>query len=446
MQTATWDISSILADQTPLTDEQFKKLQNQLKQSAIERDKFARGLNATLEERGKDLARDNVMAFKTAQCLVAVRDYQRALKWLENAGEGRQKFYLQGICLRQTGQYDQAIEAFENAEAKGWDGFDAAVKIVDCLRRARRLDEAADKLKSVSRMGDIRAEYHYQMGRLLQDNGLHEEALSEFEQAVNLDNQHADALFQLAYITDLYGDDEEAMEFYRRCIDCGSAPVNALLNLANLYEDKEDYPAAEKCIKQVLACYPNHHRGRMFLKDVQASMVMYYDEDQERQLDRRNKVLEIPISDFELSVRSRNCLKKMNIRTLGDLLKVTESELLAYKNFGETSLQEIKTILSTKGLRLGQMLEEHKNNPKQHPQEEKPAAEENTVLNLPVSELEMSVRSRKCLERLNINTVGELTKCTEAELLGCKNFGMTSLNEIKQSLTKHDLNLRKLDE
>ena len=48
----------------------------------------------------------------------------------------------------------------------------------------------------------------------------------------------------------------------------------------------------------------------------------------------------------------------MNIRTLGDLLNITEAELLSYKNFGETSLREIKAILETKNLRLGMALED----------------------------------------------------------------------------------------
>ena len=46
----------------------------------------------------------------------------------------------------------------------------------------------------------------------------------------------------------------------------------------------------------------------------------------------------------------------MNIRTLKDLTKITEADLLSFKNFGETSLNEIKAILSQKGLRLGQAL------------------------------------------------------------------------------------------
>ena len=64
------------------------------------------------------------------------------------------------------------------------------------------------------------------------------------------------------------------------------------------------------------------------------------------------------MTDFELSVRSRNCLKKMNIRTLGDLTRVTEQQLLSSKNFGETSLDEIKEMMTTKGLHLGQSLED----------------------------------------------------------------------------------------
>ena len=48
---------------------------------------------------------------------------------------------------------------------------------------------------------------------------------------------------------------------------------------------------------------------------------MFYDEDQAKPTRQRNAVLDIPVTDFELSVRARNCLKKMNIRTLGDLVR-----------------------------------------------------------------------------------------------------------------------------
>ena len=68
------------------------------------------------------------------------------------------------------------------------------------------------------------------------------------------------------------------------------------------------------------------------------------------------------------------------------------------------------------------------------------------VLGKSVADLELSVRSRKALQRLNINSIAELASRTEDELLGCKNFGQTSLNEIKQQLSSFGMGLRKLEE
>ena len=109
-----------------------------------------------------------------------------------------------------------------------------------------------------------------------------------------------------------------------------------------------EYDKALKCVEQVLKFHPNNQRAILFKKDIESSKTMLYDEEIEKTKDQRNRTLETPISDFELSVRSRNCLKKMNINTIGDLLRITEAELLAYKNFGETSLNEIKTYARIK--------------------------------------------------------------------------------------------------
>jgi len=59
------------------------------------------------------------------------------------------------------------------------------------------------------------------------------------------------------------------------------------------------------------------------------------------------------VDELELTVRSYNCLKNANIRTLGDLVRKTESELLKSKTFGRKSLNEIKEVLAEFGLRLG---------------------------------------------------------------------------------------------
>jgi DNA-directed RNA polymerase subunit alpha len=64
-----------------------------------------------------------------------------------------------------------------------------------------------------------------------------------------------------------------------------------------------------------------------------------------------------PISELELSVRSANCLAAANIKTLGDLVRKTESQMLKYKNFGKKSLAEIQGILTGMGLSLGMDVE-----------------------------------------------------------------------------------------
>ncbi len=63
------------------------------------------------------------------------------------------------------------------------------------------------------------------------------------------------------------------------------------------------------------------------------------------------------VDELELSVRSANCLKHANIKLIGDLVQKTEAEILATKNFGRKSLNEIKDILTEMGLSLGMKLE-----------------------------------------------------------------------------------------
>src|SRR5690606_22972728 len=160
----------------------------------------------------------------------------------------------------------------------------------------------------------------------------------------------------------------------------------------------------------------------------------------------RKALMDTPVTDFELSVRARTALKKMNIRTLGDLLRITEAELMSYKNFGDSSLQEIKKMLAACGLRLGQGLEDAHRAARRQVLEQMRGSGREAVLDRPVSDLNLSVRARKALQLLNIQTLGDLASHTEAELMGIKNFGATSLQEVKERLAEHGLSLRQLDE
>jgi DNA-directed RNA polymerase subunit alpha len=59
-----------------------------------------------------------------------------------------------------------------------------------------------------------------------------------------------------------------------------------------------------------------------------------------------------PIEELELGVRSYNCLKRVGIETIGDLVTKTENELAAIPNFGKKSIEEVKETLGQHGLKL----------------------------------------------------------------------------------------------
>lgn len=287
---------------------------------------------------------------------------------------------------------------------------------------------------------------YYEQGRAAEEAGNRIEAIQAYEAAYTADPDSADVCFRLAYNLDLLGEEDEAIHLYEECCRVELPNLNALINLAVMYEDQGKYSQAERCIRQVLTTDPNHARARLYIKDIMASREMEIDDEQEAKLVKQDALLNTPVTDFELSVRTRNALRKMNIRTLGDLLRVTESELRSFKNFGDASLDEIKAMLAQKSLRLGQAVEQHQEEVKQQVFEQ--LAEEtgdSSMLAKSVNELTLSVRARKALALLNVATLGDLCMKTEAELMGVKNFGMTSLVEIKEKLVEMGLNLRTLD-
>jgi DNA-directed RNA polymerase subunit alpha len=101
------------------------------------------------------------------------------------------------------------------------------------------------------------------------------------------------------------------------------------------------------------------------LKD-QLSIFYTFEEEEETEIaipegqeesEKLNENLFRSVDELELSVRSANCLKHANIKLIGDLVQKTEAEILATKNFGRKSLNEIKDILNEMGLTLGMKLE-----------------------------------------------------------------------------------------
>jgi DNA-directed RNA polymerase subunit alpha len=382
-------------------------------------------------------------ALETGIGLFILGRYREALEKLQKGQDSKEKYLYLAFTQRRLKKYDEALRSLQRAKDAGAEALNVSLEKAATHRHAGNIEAAAKELQGCANFANVSAEYHYQLARLQEAQGEYDKAIANYKKALELAPTHQRALFHLAYRYDLSGYEEEAIEHYKQVIAGAPVYVSALLNLAVLYEDRGEFEKASACVSKVLECHPNHPRAVLFHRDVESSKTMFYDEEREKKKSRKNQILETPISDFELSVRSRNCLRKMNIRTLGDLLNITETELLSYKNFGETSLREIKVILEQKGLHLGMMLEDKQLAPE--PVVEQATQEDRGMLNKSVDDMQLSVRARKCLQKLNIRTLGELTRTTDAELLGCKNFGVTSLNEIKRVLSGFGLSLRTLE-
>jgi len=71
------------------------------------------------------------------------------------------------------------------------------------------------------------------------------------------------------------------------------------------------------------------------------------------EVQRIRELLSQPVDELDLSVRAQNCLKAANIRTIGDLVRRQESEMLKFRNFGRKSLQELIAVLEERGLHFG---------------------------------------------------------------------------------------------
>ncbi|MCX7424030.1 MAG: tetratricopeptide repeat protein [Planctomycetia bacterium] len=374
-------------------------------------------------------------------CLYLLGRYRRTVDALSKSDGGALAHYYLAkahFCLQ---EYEAAGECYLAAAKAGYHRDECELGRAESQRCAGDAAGALATLDHLSGAVEQTAEYLYQRGTTVAVlGGNPEEVARLYERAVEADPTHRGALFGLAMENDRRGNDTEALDLYKRSASRFPPHLGSLMNLGLLYEDRGQFDRAVQCYQRVVDVDATNEQALLFLKDALASGNMYYDEDAQKHRDRLSQVLGIPVTDFELSVRSRNCLQKMAIMTLGDLCRCTEQELLASKNFGETSLIEIREMLASKGLSLGQLATEKTAADIFEP--EALSADEQAMLGRPVADLNLSVRARKCMIRLGISTIAELVRRSGDDLLECKNFGVTSLNEVREKLAVHGMKLR----
>lgn len=365
---------------------------------------------------------------------------EQAESHAQKDGDNPVALMILGIIAEGAGKLKEALAFYEKAGQKEPSSGPCVLRKLGVMRMLGRHDDVIAAIAKLEREFGDKPNLYYHKGRCLEEMGQYEDSLDAYYKALDIDPEHADTLFHAARLLDLRGNDEEAIRLYKK-IGPGAENsfANAFLNLATLYEDNGEYDEAAHCCEMILAHDYNNRRARLMLESIESSLSMYYSPEETKQSEKLEAILRVPVTDFELSVRSRNCLAKMNIRTLGDLVKRTESEMLAYKNFGETSLREIRDMLVSRNLRLG-MLREDAATRAAYSRSSTRQREE--ILSKPIDELELSVRSRKCMDRLGIVSIGDLCAKSENDLATAKNFGRVSLNEIKKKLQENNLSLR----
>ena len=413
-----------LKKQIYTTKENYEKLEKKLK-----------ALRASIKNANDAEAKENTLILGI--CLWIVGKQQEAIEILTEQKCHKIACYFLGKCHQELKDYEKAIDYFERSKRSDTKEVEILIDIAKTQRMSGDLQGALKSIEKLSQTYDGEANLHYQWAHCLDDLGEDEDALTHYNRALEINPSHPDTLFRLAYDFDLSGEDEKALEYYEKCIEEVPVHTNAMINLGIIYEDNDDYEKAISCYETVLQSYPNHETARLYLKDARAGINMLYDDEKVKKEDIEIEVLNIPISDFELSVRSKNCLERMNIKTLADLTQVSELELLSYKNFGETSLTEITNILNQKGLRLGQAVDEMKHNDIFI---DDPGVNEDN-LSTPISEMDISKHCKKVVEKMGIQTIGELVSKTETELLEHKGFKQADIDEINDQFDKLGLKL-----
>jgi len=113
----------------------------------------------------------------------------------------------------------------------------------------------------------------------------------------------------------------------------------------------------EEAITQAASILRDHVSFFIQLEEEPEPVVEEQEVDEE--VKRIRELLAQSVDELDLSVRSHNCLKAANIKTIGDLVRREEDEMLKFRNFGRKSLQELVEVLDERGLHFGMNVEEY---------------------------------------------------------------------------------------
>src|SRR5687767_4859750 len=422
------DLSTLVASED-VTPAQFTEARRQI-HCSIERRSVLEKLLEDFPAIGKKLSSENKADTRKAAILWALGRVEEAIPLFEAARASREKSYLLGLSYLDVGKSEPAIAQLKEALDADASDATAAAGLAEAYVRSGDYDAAEKVLEKHLKKNPDHGDLLYVQGLALDFQGYHDEAVQKYEKALEKEPGQPRALFRLAYLYDLGGEDDRALELYEQLRRQRPIHVNTMINLGIFYEDRNEFEKAADCFRAILEYFPNHTRARLYMRDAEASLSMFYDEEAARREARMAQVMGLPLADVTFSQRVRNALQKLGLATLGDLVHRTEEELLEIPNFGKTSLREVKEFLTSKGLNLasggeiaavpgGEVVE---------------GEAQDEVKNRALADFEWSGRIRKVFEKLGVVTVGDLMNYSESDLLKSKNLGSTSIKEIRQKL------------
>ena len=209
----------------------------------------------------------------------------------------------------------------------------------------------------------------------------------------------------------------------------------------------------EKAIRK-MSYFPNEVR----MRDERIEDLMRTIEDLEARLDQagldkvphsKANLLASSIYDYDFSVRTVNCLRAAEIRTVEDLIKYPRARLLKFRNFGKKALTELDEWLDEHGLAFAQYEDETQEikSKKQESQELLQTEEVFTqtidvpLLERPIDYCKFCARTYNGLIAAEIETIGDLTQMRPIDIQNLRNLGQKSVTEVEEWLKAHNLSL-----
>ncbi|MBI5779706.1 MAG: tetratricopeptide repeat protein [Planctomycetes bacterium] len=442
MKTATKDIDTdILLEKENVDLDELMGMRKAMLLSMKTRGQLEKTFSRADEAKKELSSQAKAIARKGVICWMLDKT-EEAIKYLEEGSSTDEATYILGLCYMETGRNEKAHKLLAASYKTYSDSPEVFASYLDSLIKTGQIDEVLQIIQKVKGKFAKSPMLSYYHGLCLEQQGDYDKAEEEYENALDIDSEYAPAIFRLAYRYDLSGKDEDALELYEKLLHIKPTHINALINLGIFYEDNDEPQKALECYEAVLNIHPNHSRANLYKEDARSSLVMYYDDNLKRKEQELKRLLSQPLSEFQLPTRARNGLDELNIKTIGELVRKTEDELLSHENFGAKSLVDIKDLLARRGLMLSA-----ENRPitlesllKSYISAETPKQVD--VVNKPIFEIDWSARVKASLTRLKVYTFGDLANKSEKDFMDLPNFGQTSLDEIRRRLEQFGLSLK----